>query len=124
MPALRTLTTVNWDSVIMEELALYVFNHLPSSAADLPPLQDETNGFNCSCAVGFTGQVCSINIDDCPTNPCENGGTCLVCIWQQSSLPMINTHCSLFRMELILTHVPVHQATLVCTALKMSMSVR
>ena len=51
---------------------------IPSSVADLPPLQDEVNGFNCSCAVGFTGQTCSINIDDCVVNPCENSGTCVV----------------------------------------------
>lgn len=30
----------------------------------------------CSCRVGFTGQRCEININDCASNPCANGGTC------------------------------------------------
>ena len=40
--------------------------------------QDEVNGYNCSCAAGFTGQLCETNIDDCVMNPCENEGTCMV----------------------------------------------
>lgn len=31
----------------------------------------------CSCRAGFTGQRCEININDCSSNPCANGGTCL-----------------------------------------------
>lgn len=31
----------------------------------------------CSCRAGFTGQRCEININDCSSNPCSNGGTCL-----------------------------------------------
>lgn len=30
----------------------------------------------CSCRAGFTGQRCEININDCSSNPCANGGTC------------------------------------------------
>ena len=52
--------------------------NIRGSVADLPLLQDEVNGFNCSCAAGFTGQICSINIDDCIMNPCDNAGTCVV----------------------------------------------
>jgi hypothetical protein len=33
-------------------------------------------GYSCSCAVGFTGTNCEVNIDDCASNPCQNGGTC------------------------------------------------
>lgn len=36
------------------------------------------NGFNCSCAPGYTGFICETDIDDCEMNPCENDGTCLV----------------------------------------------
>lgn len=30
----------------------------------------------CSCRPGFTGQRCEININNCASNPCANGGTC------------------------------------------------
>ena len=29
----------------------------------------------CDCNIGFSGKNCSINIDDCATNPCKNNGT-------------------------------------------------
>ena len=32
---------------------------------------------DCTCALGFTGSVCDNDIDDCSSNPCENGGTCV-----------------------------------------------
>lgn len=37
---------------------------------------DMINGFKCSCAVGFTGSRCQINIDDCMSQPCRNNGIC------------------------------------------------
>jgi len=33
--------------------------------------------YTCSCAVGFTGDLCEIDIDDCVNHTCENGGTCV-----------------------------------------------
>ncbi|XP_011471983.1 sushi, nidogen and EGF-like domain-containing protein 1 [Oryzias latipes] len=32
--------------------------------------------FTCSCLAGFTGQRCQIDVDECASNPCQNGGTC------------------------------------------------
>ncbi|KAM9385652.1 sushi, nidogen and EGF-like domain-containing protein 1 [Pholidichthys leucotaenia] len=32
--------------------------------------------FTCSCLAGFTGRRCQINVDECSSNPCQNGGTC------------------------------------------------
>lgn len=36
--------------------------------------------YTCSCQSGFTGTNCEIEIDDCKTYPCQNGGQCLVSI--------------------------------------------
>ena len=30
----------------------------------------------CTCAAGFTGVLCEQEVDDCESNPCQNGGTC------------------------------------------------
>ncbi|XP_022110885.1 sushi, von Willebrand factor type A, EGF and pentraxin domain-containing protein 1-like [Acanthaster planci] len=40
---------------------------------------DDVNQFICQCPLGFTGQRCQTNIDDCGTDssPCDNGGTCV-----------------------------------------------
>ena len=37
---------------------------------------DEIAEYNCTCDNGFTGDNCSIDIDDCASEPCENGATC------------------------------------------------
>ncbi|XP_066501005.1 protein crumbs homolog 2b [Hoplias malabaricus] len=34
-------------------------------------------GFLCHCQSGFTGENCSINIDECELMPCQNGGSCV-----------------------------------------------
>ncbi|XP_030641426.1 protein crumbs homolog 2b [Chanos chanos] len=34
-------------------------------------------GFLCQCQPGFTGENCSVNIDECESMPCENGGECV-----------------------------------------------
>ncbi|KAJ3599858.1 hypothetical protein NHX12_033812 [Muraenolepis orangiensis] len=32
--------------------------------------------FTCSCLAGFTGRRCQIDVDECSSAPCQNGGTC------------------------------------------------
>ncbi|XP_064792262.1 sushi, nidogen and EGF-like domain-containing protein 1 isoform X2 [Oncorhynchus masou masou] len=32
--------------------------------------------FSCSCLAGFTGRWCQIDIEECSSYPCQNGGTC------------------------------------------------
>ena len=35
------------------------------------------NDYKCSCAPGFYGQVCQIDIDDCLPDPCNERGVCV-----------------------------------------------
>ena len=37
---------------------------------------DGINSHSCMCYPGFTGENCSINIDDCSPSVCQNNGTC------------------------------------------------
>nr|XP_043900380.1 sushi, nidogen and EGF-like domain-containing protein 1 isoform X1 [Solea senegalensis] len=32
--------------------------------------------FTCSCLAGFTGRRCQIDVNECASHPCQNGGTC------------------------------------------------
>ena len=38
------------------------------------------NGYSCVCEPGWTGKRCSVNINDCATDPCQNGGSCFVSV--------------------------------------------
>ncbi|XP_068079104.1 protein crumbs homolog 2b isoform X1 [Danio rerio] len=33
-------------------------------------------GYLCQCVSGFTGENCSVNVNECESAPCENGGSC------------------------------------------------
>jgi hypothetical protein len=37
---------------------------------------DALNSFSCSCRPGYSGLFCQTNIDECASNPCQNGATC------------------------------------------------
>ena len=40
--------------------------------------QDVVNGYQCNCAVGWTGTNCDVDINDCSPSSCLNGGLCHV----------------------------------------------
>ncbi|KAF3850134.1 hypothetical protein F7725_019853 [Dissostichus mawsoni] len=40
-------------------------------------ISQPTGNFSCFCDPGFSGIYCHENINDCTSNPCGNGGTCI-----------------------------------------------
>uniref|UniRef100_A0A8D0CJ36 Delta-like protein n=1 Tax=Scleropages formosus TaxID=113540 RepID=A0A8D0CJ36_SCLFO len=40
-------------------------------------ISQPAGNFTCACEHGFTGTYCHENINDCLSNPCQNGGTCI-----------------------------------------------
>ncbi|KAL4239474.1 hypothetical protein ACF0H5_000289 [Mactra antiquata] len=38
---------------------------------------DDGLSYTCNCEDGYTGSLCQHNIDECSSNPCQNGGICL-----------------------------------------------
>ena len=41
-------------------------------------LQDGVTTYICTCPAGWTGRNCQTSINNCASNPCQNGGTCTV----------------------------------------------
>ncbi|XP_055903990.1 protein serrate [Eupeodes corollae] len=48
-----------------------------SAMARMSPTTPPVAEFTCTCAPGWTGPTCEINIDECAGGPCEHGGTCI-----------------------------------------------
>ena len=74
MPEWWYMSCKEWNDLkvlIPEYMDLHKFNILYMA-------QDGVNSFSCSCVVGYEGDRCENNTNDCDPNPCENGGTCYV----------------------------------------------
>ena len=76
----QILMIVLEEFAIMEQHVLWVLNlcHYKKmfweSQSDI---QDLLNAFTCTCAPGYTGRHCTLDINECRSTPCQNGGTCL-----------------------------------------------
>ncbi|XP_078497967.1 protein crumbs homolog 2 isoform X2 [Lissotriton helveticus] len=60
---------------------------LPELQAEFSYLEAE--GYICQCLPGFTGENCSVNIDECESQPCQNGGRC------EDAINKYLCHCAL-----------------------------
>ena len=61
-------------------------------------LQDGLGGYECECGVGWTGDRCQVNIDECVSAPCQNGGTCFVSQCVMFPVPVANL-CMMLRSK-------------------------
>ena len=67
----------------ISEFALFFHTFLPfpclngGQCTDLTGITNSTAGRTCLCVSGFSGDSCETNIDDCATNPCQNGFACI-----------------------------------------------
>ena len=46
--------------------------------------------YNCTCDSGWTGRDCNENIDDCLSNLCANGATCIVSSFSVSHIEILD----------------------------------
>lgn len=49
----------------------------PNPCSNNVPCEEGDNGPLCKCLSGYTGELCSQDIDECSSSPCFNGGTCM-----------------------------------------------
>lgn len=54
------------ECISMWHLALFVTSRL-----------EQPGGYYCTCEPGWTGPECSIDVDECSSDPCRNGGICI-----------------------------------------------
>lgn len=62
--------------------AMYALSSKPTTCCYPPPpllpSQNEPGSYSCSCDVAYTGDHCEMEVNECDSSPCGNGGTCIV----------------------------------------------
>ena len=80
-----------WRQLYCESASLVISkdsNRCPSVDSTMLSLpQDVVGGYTCRCEIGYTGDDCETEINECANSPCENGGSCNVCM----HLPLLLT---------------------------------
>ena len=51
---------------------LLIVSHCPI----FPQATSAAPGYTCNCNAGWQGTNCDQNVNECASNPCQNGGTC------------------------------------------------
>ncbi|XP_063794586.1 protein crumbs homolog 2 [Pseudophryne corroboree] len=64
-----------YDGLCLERSLLSLYNTEPEFNTEFS--YSSAAGYVCRCQPGFTGENCSVNIDECESDPCQNGGTCV-----------------------------------------------
>lgn len=55
---------------------------------------DGINSFSCECIMGYIGERCETNFDDCKPNPCKHGGHCRSVFTQYARVFMVRGYGS------------------------------
>lgn len=58
-------------------LALIVTNPVYTFCVWLGTCTDGLDGYTCACLPGHLGTWCQTNVNECASNPCQNGGSCV-----------------------------------------------
>ena len=77
----QTSTTVRATLVSMETVrwaSIQAHAHACTLLWCYSILQDGVATYICTCPAGWTGRNCQTSINNCASNPCQNGGTCTV----------------------------------------------
>ncbi len=78
------ITKTMWSSQQLQSLTSLSVSH-----------QDGVDSYTCTCALGWAGTNCDVNIDDCDPNPCQNG-QCEVRLVDRWGEQIYRTTCSVY----------------------------